>query len=49
MVAARLIPKIGFVLPMACKVVINRRLWAEKMIVIARIAKGIAPARSEGP
>ena len=49
MVAARLIPRIGFVFPMACKVVINRKLWAEKTIVIARIAKGIAPARSEGP
>jgi hypothetical protein len=49
MVAARLIPRMGLVFPMACRVVMRRRLWAEKMIVIARIAKGIVPARSEGP
>ena len=48
-VAATLIPRIGFVFPMAWRVVMRRRLWAEEMIVIARIAKGIAPARSEGP
>ena len=49
MVAARLIPRIGFVFPIAYNVVINRRLWAEKIIVIASIAKGTAPATSEGP
>ncbi len=48
-VAARLIPRIGFVFPIACSVMIRRRLWAENMIVTASMAKGIAPARSEGP
>ncbi len=48
-VAATLIPRMGFVFSMAWRVVMRRRLWAEKMIVIARIAKGIPPARSEGP
>ena len=48
-VAARLIPRMGFVFPIACNVVMRRRLWAEKIIVTASIAKGTAPAASEGP
>ncbi len=49
MVAARPMPSMGFVFPMAWRVVIRRRLCAEKMIVIASMAKGNAPARREGP
>ena len=48
MVAVRLIPRMGFVFPMACRVVINSRLCAEKIIVTPSIAKGTAPATSEG-
>ncbi len=42
MVAARLIPRMCVVFPMAWRTVIKSRLCAEKMIVTASIANGMA-------
>jgi hypothetical protein len=40
MVAARLMLRIGFVLPMACRVVIRRRLWAGEDDRYSKYGKG---------